>query len=508
MTRTNNEHTDSRDTSPVVGTKASRVNRRMACRLLAGGCLCSSIAAAQAPEPPAPEQAKPDSSVAASTSRAPMVAVPQAPTVNDPMLVPHPRASRELASWHEAVTELRARSIDLATAYAEVIKAEAQSRIALAALLPTINGTATATHQFITKETSVFSNATGSTRVLSSPTNNVVNGSISLSQSLVDVKAWHDLGTARAAEEIQRVGVQSVKRVMMLSLATAVVAVVTAERVAELNRIGLRSALELLDLTNRKAALGTATGLDLVRAEQNVAGARSSIVSGDESLRQAREALGVALGEPLQVGVTSGIRIDDLLGNVSQSCQALKSPLERPELQAARQQLNVAERGIRSAELSFLPTLRAQSSVSSSSIDPGNSPRTTWNIQAILSIPIWDGGARYGNLRTARANRDEAAIAIESKRRSITIEVEQARRSIQVAEQSLEVARKSAELAQRNDALTRIGFQLGKGTTSFELVAAAVALQQAQVQSAVQEFNLVNARIQALMTMARCTDAS
>jgi outer membrane protein TolC len=124
----------------------------------------------------------------------------------------------------------------------------------------------------------------------------------------------------------------------------------------------------------------------------------------------------------------------------------------------------------------------------------------------VLSVPIWDGGARYGNLRGARVVRDQAALALESKRRSITVEVEQARRSIQVAEQSVEVARKAAQLAERNDLLTRTGFQLGKGVTSFELVSAASALQQVRVQLAVQEFGLVNARIQALMTMARCSD--
>jgi outer membrane protein TolC len=216
----------------------------------------------------------------------------------------------------------------------------------------------------------------------------------------------------------------------------------------------------------------------------------------------------MVLGEPQQVGVTAGIKIDDLIGNLGQSCQPLASPLDRPELQAANQQLKVAERTIHSAELSFLPTLRAQSSVSSSTIDPGSSPRTTWNIQAVLSVPIWDGGARYGTLRASRASRDEAALAIEAKRRSITIETEQARRSVRVAEQSLAVARKSAELAQRNDELTRTAFRLGKGTTSFELVAAAVALQQAQVQMAVQEFGVVSAKIQSLLTMSRCADAS
>jgi outer membrane protein TolC len=504
MTRTKHEH-KGLDAEPRLGKVAAGALGPSCARFFGFAFLVAASALGQTPDTtPAQPVTPPGAGAPVEPSRI---------DVSDPMLADQPRPQRELGSWQEAVTQLRSRSTDLATAYAEVRKAEAQSRVALAALLPTITGTATATHQFITTQTQVVSrdpnnpNATMS-RWVTSPNSDYINGGISLGQSLIDVKAWHDLGTARAAEEVQRLGVQSIKRAMMLSLATAVVAVVTAERVAELNRIALRSALELLELTNRKAALGTATGLDLVRAEQNASNARSSIISGDESLRQAREALGIILGEPQQVGVTAGIKLDELVGNLRQVCQSLASPLERPEMQAANQQLKVAERTIHSAELSFLPTLRAQSAISSSTIDPGSSPRTTWNIQAVLTVPIWDGGVRYGALRTARASRDEAAFAIEAKRRSITIEIEQARRSVQVAEQSLAVVRKSAELAQRNDALTRTAFRLGKGTTSFELVAAAVALQQAQVQMAVQEFGVVRARIQSLLTLSRCSDAS
>jgi outer membrane protein, multidrug efflux system len=504
-----------RDTRAKVGLRkpADRSIRPMRLRLLSCAFLFASSGLAQVPTHPVPQVAErvapqdpSPAPVASGEADHALVAIPSRPEVSDPMLVELPRPQRQLGSWQEALTQLRARSTDLATAYAEVLKAEAQSRIALAALLPTITGTATVTHQLITSQSNAgYVSTTTSTVSTSSDT---LAGSLSLTQPLVDVKAWYDLRTARAAEVIQRLGVQSVKRSMTLSLATAVVSVVTAERVAEINRLSLRSALELLELTKKKAVLGTAMGLDVVRAEQNVSSTRSSIVSGDESLRQAREALGLALGEPQEVGVAAGIKIDELVGVLDQSCQKLKSPLERPEVQAANQQLKVNERLIRSAELSFLPTLRAQSTLSESTSLSLSSPRTTWSISAVLSVPIWDGGARYGNLRNARASRDEAAYTIEAKRRTITIEVQQASRSVQVAEQSLDVASKSAELAARNDALTRISFQLGKGTTSFELVAAAVALQQAQVQMAVQEFGLVNARLQALLTMARCSDAS
>ena len=172
---------------------------------------------------------------------------PHMPTVDDAMLAPPPRPQRELSNWNEAVVELRSRSMNLATAYAEVTKAEAQSRIALASLLPSINASATATHQFITHKVTtiqnIAANGTQNIRTVTTPSSDYINGNVTLVQSLVDVKAWHDLGTARAAEVVQRLGVESVKRTMTLSLATAMVAVVTAERVAEINRIALRSAL-------------------------------------------------------------------------------------------------------------------------------------------------------------------------------------------------------------------------------------------------------------------------
>jgi len=439
----------------------------------------------------------------ASTAPADIPIAPKMPEVQDAMLAPPSRPQREIGNWNEAAVELRARSMTLATAYAEVAKAEAQSRIALATLLPSINGSVSGTHQFITHQTRPIQgvNATSTT-----PATDYISGGVTLVQDLIDVKAWYDLRTAHAAEVVQRLGVESAKRTMTLSLATSMVAVVTAERVAEINRIALRSALELLNLTKLKKSLGTATGLDVVRAEQNVESAHSTIVNGDESLRQAREALGLALGEPQQVGVTSNLKLDGILDGIGQSCRRLDNSFDRPELAQARQQLLVAERGIRSAELSFLPTLKAQSSVSSSTLNPGSAPRTTWNIVGVLTIPIWDGGARYGTLRTARAVRDEVSYSVETSQRSITIEVEQARRAVQVAEQSVAVARNAVALAARNDELTRTAYRLGQGATSFELVAAAVALQQAQVQLAVQEFNVVGARLAALLTMARCSD--
>ena len=59
------------------------------------------------------------------------------PPVSDPMLAPPPAAPRQVKSWDDALALLRAHSPDYITSYESVRRAEAQTRIALAAVLPT-----------------------------------------------------------------------------------------------------------------------------------------------------------------------------------------------------------------------------------------------------------------------------------------------------------------------------------------------------------------------------------
>jgi outer membrane protein TolC len=154
-----------------------------------------------------------------------------------------------------------------------------------------------------------------------------------------------------------------------------------------------------------------------------------------------------------------------------------------------------------------LPTLNAQSTLSSTTADVGSgTPRTTWNVSAVLSIPIWDGGARYGALRSARALREEATLQVEAARRGATVGVAQAGRGIPVAEAALDVAREARRLAAGVDQLTQTAYRAGQGT-SLELVLAASALRQAEVELALREFEVVRARLEALFALARCDTA-
>ncbi len=440
------------------------------------------------------------------TTATPVGQLPPAPDVNDPMLEPVARPKQEIATWEEALNHLRARSTDLRIAAQEVVRAEAQSRVALAGALTTINGTGQYTHNLLTNTNPVpVQGGAGGTRFtfIETPFPDFITGGLSLSQPVLAPRAWYAIGTAGRKEDIAHLTLQDTKRVIALAAANAIVGVVTAERVAELNRLGLRNALTRLELATRKTALGSGTGLDVIRGRQDVETARAKLVEGDESLRKAREALGLALGLPEQVGVPPGIDLNGLEASARNTCKAAGSIDERADIAALQGKVEVAHRLVDDVKYQFSPFVDLRSNVFTTTQNTGAAPNTTWNIQAVLTVPIWDGGIKYGNLRETHAQEAIETEKLEAARRKATIEVAQARRGVKVAEDRRAVALATRDLAAENDRLTRTAYLEGRGT-SLELVTAAQALREAEIQLASRDFELVSARVLAVLALATC----
>jgi len=431
--------------------------------------------------------------------------LPPPPSVDDPMLAPQPRPKIEITTWDEALRYVRARSTDLRIAAAQVEQAEAQARIALAAALPTINGTSTFTHNLITNDTLQPARVGDQIafRPVSTPFPNFLTAGLTASQPVLALRGWYAIGTANRSAHVAELSLKDAKRVIALNVANAIVAVVTAERLAELNRVGLLNALTRLELTTRRTQLGSGTGLDVIRGRQDVETARATLVQGDESLRQARESLGLALGAPEQVGVPASVDLNGLEASARNTCQPGAKLEDRADIAALEGRVEVAHRGINDAKLQFAPTVDLRSTVATTTVDTGAAPNTTWNIQAVLTVPIWDGGVRYGNLRNARALETVAGQNLEAARRTATIEIERARRGVAVAEDRRRVAAQTRDLAAENDRLTRTAYLEGRGT-SLELVTAAQALREAEIQLALRDFDLVRARVAAVLALATC----
>jgi outer membrane protein TolC len=433
---------------------------------------------------------------------------PFQPKVDDPMLSPVPPAPKQVATWEEALALVRERSTDLESAQAGVERAEGRWRQALAALLPNARFSACVALDALNPDSAVGcqgtpvggGQGTGNGR---QPTAPLGTATVSLTQAVVDVSAWRGLSSADASQRSAEASLQDVRRRLTLGLSRTLVAVVAAERAAELNRLGLRQALERAALVQRTLELGAATQLDVARTRQDVELARQSLISGDEQLRRAREALGSALGFDQAAGVNPGFNLQGLVAQTQTSCAPLKSVSERADLLAAQAQLESSRDSRRQASAGYLPTLGVASNLLALTTEPGPGRVAIWSIGAVLSVPIWEGGLRGGLVRERAGVEEQAAATLERTRRDVEFEVARTRRGVEVAEALVKTAAEARSLAQQTDQLTRRSFEIGR-SSSLELVQSAGALRQAELALALREFELVQARLDAFLTEARC----
>lgn len=431
------------------------------------------------------------------------------PTAEEvPLLAPVPAATLELRSWAEAIDLLRRRSTDDRIALAGVERAQGVWRQALSALLPNARFNAQVTLDVLNPsrpsfgQVGVGGGATGHSDAV--PTAPLGIGSIALSQNLLNFSANQSLRAADAQRDGAEATVDDVRRRLTQGLAGAIVAVVAAERTAELNRLGLSQALERLQLTRRSFELGAATRLDLTRVEQDAAVARGALVAGDERLKQARDALGLALGLDHDAGVSDSFGLEGLVTETMSQCAAVENWESRPDLVAARKTVEAAEAGVGQAKAGYLPSLALQSNISALTTDPGPGRVALWSLAVVLNVPIWEGGLRGGLVDEREGIATQAAEQAERTRRQVSIEVSRARRGVEVAEQVLEAARDARDLAASTDALTQRSFEAGRAT-SLELVQTATALRQADLALAASEYDFVRARLDAFLTEATCT---
>jgi outer membrane protein TolC len=465
------------------------------------------------PHPPAPPAPPP----------AAAEAVPTAPPIplDDAMLLPVPQASKVLNNWREALQLILARSVDVATAEQEVLRAEGMERQALALALPSLTGTVNVTGQLITSPTGLFPanipvpvTVNGSSGTLNFPgsifnsaltatVNPIVVASLTATQPILAPRAWHGIKTAQLGVVSNKLALEDKKRVIFAGVASSIITVFTAERTAEVNRSGLRSALERLHLTQRQVKLGSGTKLDVLRTESDEAAARATLVSGDEALRQAREALGLALGYREAYGVPPTISLDEIDTTIKGICAP--TPLEeRADIKKARNDIEIARRGITDAWLMFSPTASLSTTASVENTPQATSGRDgAWSITGVLTLPFWEGGARYGTLKIAKVQHEEAKLTLEAAIRGADINVQQALRAVAVAEQERAVSVRARDVAKEIAHLTQRSFEVGTGT-SFDLVTAAQNERNAELDLVAKDFALIQAKLSAVLALSNC----
>lgn len=403
---------------------------------------------------------------------------------------------RQLESWDEAVTLFSQHSPDARVAAEEVVRAGGRRRTALGALLPQLSGSGLASFSLLPPPSGTDS----STSALFGAAPYQTVGLVA-QLSVIDVRGWNAVFSAYQAEDVARLTNADAQRLLLVNLAQALMNVVAAEKTAELSASGVADAQARLTLAEKSEKAGATTALDVARLRQDLALAKSQAVTADEAVRQAREALGLALGVEEPVGVSPSFSLDGLAGQVPAKCRAVADLDARPDVRAAKQAMNVAHRGVFDVSSQFIPTLALRMNTQAFIISGAAFP--IWNVQAVLTVPIWDGGMRYGALREAQAVERQTEARTQSTLRRARVEVDRARRAIEVATETRAQAEEALKQAELTDTLTKKAWDAGAGT-SLELVTAASALRAQRLQLALRDYDVLRARVAALFVLSEC----
>jgi outer membrane protein, multidrug efflux system len=309
--------------------------------------------------------------------------------------------------WHgfgsarldELIAEAERSNDDLAGAIARVQEADAQARIAGAALLPSIDAGASATRE--------RAQVTG----LGPRVFNTFNPELSASYELDFWGKNRALrAAARAAAVASRYDQQTVALTVISSVATTYFQALELRDRISVAQENLENGRKILNGFRLEESAGTATGLDVAQQETTVAQLNAALPPLQQQFRQTVYALAVLIGKtPESLDVESGT-----LTALSSPpvVEGLPSQLlsRRPDVGEAEQQLIAANADITVARAALFPsiTLTASGGYESSALTSLVSPpNRVYALTAGLTQPIFHGGALRGQLAYSNARYTE-----------------------------------------------------------------------------------------------------
>ncbi len=309
--------------------------------------------------------------------------------------------SAELTALME---EAQTANFDVAIAVARILQADAQSRLAGAPLLPTIDLDANATRA----------------RAPGGPDRDSYRAALSASY---EFDFWgKNRAVSRAAQEsaiTARFNRDVVNLSTLVSVATAYFLVLSSQDRLRTARSNLTSAERVMTVFRQRLDVGTASALDIAVQESVVATQRAAIPALDQTLRQNMATLAVLIGRPPASVRIRGGSLNRLA--IPRVTPGLPSELliQRPDIRAAESQLASADASVEAARAAFFPSisLTGQGGFQSSALRLLFTPEAAfYQVAGNLAQPIFDGGRLQGQLELEEGRQQEA---LQNYRRSV-----------------------------------------------------------------------------------------
>lgn len=375
-------------------------------------------------------------------------------------------------------------------AYQEVRKADLLPWGALTKFGPQINASASYSRREQTATSSILPTGLGtfSDRSTLAHSGNAQAG-ITVQQPLIDLTffpAWRLAGLSKTATRFAR---QFTIRETLYGVAGAYYAVIKQQSLVKVNRDALKLTSEQQDLAQKRLDVGEVTRTDVLRAQVTVETARQTLVQSEGALELNRNTLAnilnLAPNTPFSVveppNYSSTLPpFEELLGRA----YAHREDLHVKEIAIDQ---DIARRGQIVGQ--YGPKVVAEFDTALAHT-AGTSPSSGHDWQATISVnvPIFTGGQREVDLRTADHQIEETRLAREQAAKAVEADVKQAWLNVRTFEQTLKAARVQVVAAEQS--YHDLGTQYRAGAaTSVDLLSALNDFNTARQNLAAQTYD-------------------
>jgi TolC family type I secretion outer membrane protein len=268
------------------------------------------------------------------------------------------------------------------------------------------------------------------------------------------------------------------KQQTVLDATTAYFGVLQAKNMEKVNHETVDSLTAHLNNVQAQYGVGVVAKSDVLRSEVELANAKQNLTKAQNTYNVAVAALNNIIGEPLD---TENEYSDDF--NHDSYDVSLEDCIEsaltnRPEIAQAKNNIDIAEAGVRVAKSGDLPTvnLSGTTGVNGNSF-PGNNDN--WSVGLSASWNIFDAGLTNAKIKEAKTSADKALAAKKQTSDAIELEVRQAYLGMKEAQQRIETAQVAVDKASEDMSIAQTKYQAGVGT-NLDVIDAQLALTQAK----------------------------
>jgi outer membrane protein len=245
------------------------------------------------------------------------------------------------------------------------------------------------------------------------------SASITITQQIFD--GFQTLNNVRAAEAnvfSSRETLKANEISILLAAAQSYANIARDQRIVSIRKQNLAFLKEQLSAAKSRLDVGEGTRTDVSQAEAELAGAQAILVNAVAQLKQS-EAVYVQIVGDAPKGIKQPAPASKALPKSLD--QAVAAGLrDHPSIAAAQYNVDSAGFRVKSAEGTMLPGVVIQGSVSRNTTDRDGSPDSAnASITARLEVPLYQGGAEYGQIRQAKERLGQQRILVDSARAEV-----------------------------------------------------------------------------------------